>query len=413
MADIALISHQGFAAVNFRKTLIQLLIAKGHTVYVLAPDYKAEEMQAIRSFGATPIHYFLNRAGINPIADLIATLRLLKLLRKLKVDVSFSFSVKPVIFGSIAAYFAGVGSIVCMVEGLGYIFIDEAGVKYPSTLPPRESMLAWCARRGQWIYAGWKHTHRSLLKALVKNLYKMSMRLAGRVIFLNPDDMEYFIYSGIVEPGKCLNLGGIGVDLNEWAVVPISLEPVSFIMVARLLREKGVYEYIDAIRLLRPQYPSIRFYLVGSTDLNPGSVHADTLQEWITAGFVECPGHVEVRPWIERSSVFVLPSYREGVPRSTQEAMAMGRPVITTDAPGCRETVIENENGFLIPVGDAYALAAAMRKFIADPAIITKMGARSREIAEVRFDVVEKDAILLAQLLPFQMTTDVAETPGS
>jgi glycosyltransferase involved in cell wall biosynthesis len=285
-------------------------------------------------------------------------------------------------------------------KDLGQV-LEECGVKNPSTVPPSESRLAWCARKGQWIYAGWKHAHRSLLKVLVKNLYKMSMRLAGRVIFLNPDDMEYFISSGIVEPGKCLNLGGIGVDLNEWAVVPISLEPASFIMVARLLREKGVYEYIDAIRLLRPQYPSIRFYLVGSTDLNPGSVDAAALQEWVAAGLVESPGHVDVRPWIERSSVFVLPSYREGVPRSTQEAMAMGRPVITTDVPGCRETVIENENGFLVPAGDAHALAAAMRKFLENPAIIRKMGARSRQLAEFRFNAVDKDAIISAQLLPF------------
>jgi len=412
MADIALISHQGFAAINFRKTLIQLLIAKGHTVYVLAPDYKAEEMQAIRLFGATPVHYFLNRAGINPIADLIATLRLFALLRRLKVDVSFAFSVKPVIFGSIAAYFAGVRNILCMVEGLGYIFTDEVRVKNPLTVPPGESRLAWCARKGQWIYAEWKHTHRSLLKALVKNLYKTSMRLADRVILLNPDDMEYFISSGIVEPGKCLNLGGIGVDLNEWAVVPISLEPVSFVMVARLLREKGVYEYIDAIRLLRPQYPSVRFYLVGSTDLNPGSVNAATLREWVNAGFVECPGHVEVRPWIERSSVFVLPSYREGVPRSTQEAMAMGRPVITTDVAGCRETVIDNENGFLIPAGDAPALASAMQKFIENPTIIKKMGLRSRELAEVKFNAVDKDAIIMGQLLHFPAAANTAETSG-
>jgi glycosyltransferase involved in cell wall biosynthesis len=224
--------------------------------------------------------------------------------------------------------------------------------------------------------------------------------------------MEYFISSGIVEPGKCLNLDGIGVDLNEWAVVPISLEPVSFIMVARLLREKGVYEYIDAIRLLRPQYPNIRFYLVGSTDLNPGSVHATTIQEWVNSGFVECPGHVEVRPWIERSSVFVLPSYREGVPRSTQEAMAMGRPVITTDVPGCRETVIDNENGFLIPAGDAPALASAMQKFIENPTSIRKMGLRSRELAEVKFNALDKDAIIMGQLLHFRAAANTVESSG-
>lgn len=398
MAAIALISHQGFAAVNFRRTLIKLLVSEGHQVYVLAPDYKHEEMQSIRLFGATPIYYPLSRAGLNPIMDSITTFRLFVILRRLKVDISFSFSVKPVIFGSIAAYLAGVKNIVSMIEGLGYIFTDNITTKYRSTPESKADMLGLLNQARQWIMG---RLNKKFLKILVKLLYKLSLCLSDRVIFLNPDDIDYFTSLSVIEASRCINIGGIGVDLTEWVVVPISPKPLTFIMVARLLKEKGIYEYIEAIRLLKPSYPNIRFLLLGSTDLNPGSVPAATLQEWVSEGLVECPGHVDIKPWVAKSSVFVLPSYREGVPRSTQEAMAMGRPVITTDVAGCRETVVENENGFLVPAGDALSLAVAMQRFIRNPDIIKTMGARSRAIAEVKFNSIDKDAMILAQLLPF------------
>ena len=397
MAAIALISHQGFAAVNFRKTLIKLLVSEGHQVYVLAPDYKYEEIQSIKLFGATPVYYPLSRAGLNPIMDSITILRLFSILRRLKVDASFSFSVKPVIFGSIAAYLAGVKNKVSMIEGLGYVFTDNIIKKYPSALEFKADMPRLITHAWQWIDG---RVSKTFLRIVVKLLYKLAFRLTDRVIFLNSDDIDYFTSVGVIDASRCINLGGIGVDLTEWVVVPISPKPLTFIMVARLLKEKGIYEYIEAIRLLKPSYPDIRFLLLGSTDLNPGSVPAATLQEWVSEGLVECPGHVDIKPWMTKSSVFVLPSYREGVPRSTQEAMAMGRPVITTDVAGCRETVLENENGFLVPVGDALSLAVAMQRFIRNPDIIKTMGARSRAIAEVKFNAIDKDAMILAQLLP-------------
>jgi len=398
MATIALISHQGFAAVNFRKTLIKLLVSKGHQVYVLAPDYKQEEMQSIRLFGATPVYYPLSRAGLNPIMDSITTFRLFLILHRLKVDVSFSFSVKPVIFGSLAAYLAGVKNIVSMIEGLGYIFTENVATKYTSAVKPNAGMLGLLTQACHWID---DRLNKKFLKILVKFLYKLSLSLSDRVIFLNSDDIDYFASLNVIDASRCINLGGIGVDLTEWISVPIIAEPLTFIMVARLLKEKGIYEYIDAIRLLKPAYPAIRFLLVGSTDLNPGSLTAATLLEWVSEGLVEYPGHVDIKPWVAKSSVFVLPSYREGVPRSTQEAMAMGRPVITTDVAGCRETVVENVNGFLVPAGDALSLAAAMQRFIRNPEAIETMGARSRAIAEVKFNSIDKDAMILAQLLPF------------
>lgn len=273
MAAIALISHQGFAAVNFRKTLIKLLVSEGHQVYVLAPDYKYEEMQSIKLFGATPVYYPLSRAGLNPIMDLVTTLRLFSILCRLKVDASFSFSMKPVIFGSIAAYLAGVKNKVSMIEGLGYVFTDNIINKYPSALEFKADMPGLITHAWQWIDG---HLKKTLLRIVVKRLYKLVFRLTDRVIFLNLDDIDYFTSLGVIDAGRCINLGGIGVDLSEWVVVPISPEPLTFIMVARLLKEKGIYEYIEAIRLLKTSYPNIRFLLLGSTDLNPGSLPAAT-----------------------------------------------------------------------------------------------------------------------------------------
>jgi Glycosyltransferase len=165
--------------------------------------------------------------------------------------------------------------------------------------------------------------------------------------------------------------------------------PVTFLLAARLLREKGIVEYAEAARLVRSRHADARFILLGGLDTNPGGLRRDEIDAWVSEGVLEWPGHVpDVRPWLARASVYVLPSYyREGVPRSTQEAMAMARPVITTDAPGCRETVIDGRNGFLVPPRDPMSLAEAMERFVLDPELIVSMGEESRRIAEERFDV--------------------------
>jgi glycosyltransferase involved in cell wall biosynthesis len=170
-------------------------------------------------------------------------------------------------------------------------------------------------------------------------------------------------------------------------------------LMARLLREKGIYEYVEAARAVRQQHPHARFLLLGGTDPNPGALTREEVAAWVAEGVVEWLGHVDnVRPWIASTSVYVLPSYREGKPRSTQEAMAMSRPVITTDAPGCRDTVIEGVNGFLVPVRDSAALADAMMRFIDQPELIPRMGRESRRIAEERFDVHRINRVMLVEM---------------
>jgi glycosyltransferase involved in cell wall biosynthesis len=299
-------------------------------------------------------------------------LRLALRLRGLRVDMSFAYFIKPVIYGTLAAWLARVPRRFAMIEGLGYAFT------------PSSDAEPW---------------RRRVLRQMVSRMYQMGLKRAEKVFFLNDDDIMAFVSQGIVPNAKAIKLGGIGVDLAEWqAPPPPTTYPVVFLLVARLLREKGILEYAQAARQVKARYPQVRFVLLGGLDPNPGGLSRHQVEAWVAEGLLEWPGHVEVKPWLAQASVFVLPSYREGVPRSTQEAMAMSRPVITTDAPGCRETVVEGENGFLVPVRDVEALAQRMLRFIEQPALIASMGARSRQLAEERFDVNKINARILAVL---------------
>lgn len=359
MKRIALITSQAFSLVNFRAGLIREMLSRGVIVYALAPDYDDNSLSAVLSLGAIPVPYSMSRTGLNPLRDLLDVFRLAILLRKLKLDLTFSFFVKPVIYGALAARFASVPKYFAMIEGAGYIFTTN---NQPS------------------IY-------RRLLRRFVILLYRVSLSRAEKVFLLNPDDKELFVKERMVHLMKTILLDGIGVDLDYYRYSKPPLQPVCFIMVARLLREKGVLDYIKAARIVKMKHPFARFLLVGSIDINPGSVTQAEVSEWVEEGLVECPGQVQdVRIWIAQSSVFVLPSYREGLPRSTQEAMAMGRPVITTDVPGCRETVSDGFNGFIVPVLDYEALADVMSIFIENPELIMSMGIEGYHLAQKRFN---------------------------
>ncbi len=353
---------------NFRGPLIRDLVEAGVQVHALAPDYDDDLRQKILALGAFPVDFHLIRTGVNPICDGLDTLRLTALLRRLRPDVTLGYFIKPVIFGTLAAWLAGVPRRVAMIEGLGYVFTDS-GSRQP--------------------------LRRKLLRTLVSKLYRFSLARAHKVIFLNRDDLAEFVDVGLVDKAKVVNLGGIGVDLADWPLNPPLIQPVTFLLVARLLKEKGISEYVQAARQVKALHPNVRFVLLGGLDPNPGSLNQAEVDGWVEEGVLEWPGHVAVRPWLKQASVFVLPSYREGVPRSTQEAMAMGRAVITTDAPGCRETVDEGVNGFLVPVRNVPALTQAMLRFVENPALIAAMGHESRRLAEKRFDVHAINARLL------------------
>jgi glycosyltransferase involved in cell wall biosynthesis len=224
------------------------------------------------------------------------------------------------------------------------------------------------------------------------------------VFFQNPDDLALFQERGILQPHTpvCV-VNGSGVDVASFAVRPLPAAAlagaVRFLFIGRLLGDKGVREYAQAARLLKRSHPQVQCALVGWIDSNPNAISQAELDGWVADGSIEFLGRLaDVRPAIEACSVYVLPSYREGTPRTVLEAMAMGRAVITTDAPGCRETVVDGDNGFLVPVHSVDALAEAMARFITDPTLAARMGQRGRQLAEEKYDVHKVNAVMLKEM---------------
>lgn len=372
---IALVGTLVSSVMNFRLELIRQLVFEKHDVFVFCVDYDDSSRMKIQELGAIPISYSLNRSGLNPIRDLIDTWNLACQLKKISPDIVFSYFVKPVIFGTVAAWLAGIRRRVGMLEGLGYVFTD-----LPTGLSRKQKIL-----RKIQIY-----------------LYRVALPLLDKLIFLNPDDPVDLITKNFIKVKSISVLGGIGVDLKKYAYNEKKIEdPITFIFVGRLLAEKGIKEYIAAAESIKKRYPTVRFIVLGGLDEeNPGGLSRIELERLTTAGIVEYPGHAtSVKEWLVDSSVFVLPSYyREGVPCSTQEAMAVGRAVITTDVPGCRETVVDGVNGYLIQRWNAAELAEKMLRFVENPGLINKMGFESRCIAETRFDALEVNARLIEMI---------------
>jgi glycosyltransferase involved in cell wall biosynthesis len=369
---IALIGNQAFSLLNFRGPLIEDLVAAGAQVFAFAPDYDAAARERVRALGAEPVDFSISRSLGNPVYELRDIVRLAQAFRRFRIDVSFSFIVKVTIYATLAARLVGVPRRAAMIEGLGFAFIEEEGS------------------------ASWR---KRLIRQVVVTLGRLSLPMARPLIVLNPDDQEMVVRLRWAKPEHVVCLGGIGVDLDQWRPAPPVTEPLTFLLAARLLREKGIVEYVEAAQRVKARHPQVRFVLLGGLDDNPGALTEGEVRRWVQEGTIEWPGHVEVKPWLAQASVYVLPSYyREGVPRSTQEALAMGRPVITTDAPGCRETVVDGENGFLVPVRDVEALAERMLWFVEHPEAIGPMGVQSRRLAEERFDVRQINRRLMALL---------------
>ena len=289
----------------------------------------------------------------------VRTVRALTALyREIQPDVVLTYTIKPVIYGSLAARLAGVPRVCSMITGLGYSF----------------GTTTWRQRA---------------LNPIVRSLFRLALARNEIVFFQNPDDLRQFVESGLANDHQAVLVNGSGIDLAHFSVAPLPEGAPVFLLSARLIWEKGVGEYVEAARTLKAEYPAARFRLLGPLDPNPAAVSRAQLDAWRAEGVIEYLGFADdVRPAIAAASVFVLPSsYREGTPRSVLEALAMGRAVITTDAPGCRETVKRGENGFLVPTKDSRALADAMETFLRDPGLVRRMGARSRAIAEEKYDV--------------------------
>lgn len=369
---IALITSMADTLANFRGPLIADMTEAGIEVLALAPDYDERTRKAVRAYGGNPVDISLDRTGMRPWRDAADVFKLALQLRRLKPDATFSYFVKPVVYGSIAAWMAGVRQCFAMVAGLGYVFTGSAT---PDGLKRR------------------------IVRGITSGLYRFGFLACQKVFFQNQDDLQKFVTENLLPKSKAVLISGSGVDLERLSYIPPSNNQPVFLLMARLLREKGIYEYAEAARIVKQTVPNARFVLLGKTDSNPGSLTEALVRQWVAEGLIEWYGHVEdVRSWLVQSSVYVLPSWREGKPRSTQEAMAVGRAVITTDAPGCRDTVDPGVNGFLVPVRDPGALAKAMMRFIDEPELVLTMGAASRKIAEERFDVRKINRYILSQV---------------
>lgn len=363
MAKIVIIGPYARSLLSFRGDLMKEMVCLGHKVIAMAPEKGFEA-----DLNTIEIKYYplpMERASLNPIQDASLFLTLIRLLKNIKPDIVFVYAIKPVIYGSLAASLAGVRNIYSMVTGLGFVFIGNT-----------QKQL--------------------LLRKVINILYKLAFRRNKAVFFQNPDDMSAFVSLNLLAKSKTVLVNGSGVDVIRYNYVKPVIEPLSFLLIARLIWDKGIGEYVEAARQIKKKYPQVVFRLLGPYDSNPRAIQDKEINRWVDEGIIDYLGETQdVRPYIADSSVYVLPSYREGTPRSVLEAMAMGRPVITTDAPGCRETVKHGVNGFLVPVKDCNKLAEAMEYFIQSPGAISEMGKKSREIAVNKYDVKKVNQVIL------------------
>jgi glycosyltransferase involved in cell wall biosynthesis len=301
----------------------------------------------------------LDRTGLDPWRDLKSIVALRRTMAELRPDVLLAYTMKPMVYGAIAARLAGVGRVFTMVEGLGYAFADG------------------------------DERRRRVLRLIQSQLYRLAFGLSTASFVLNPDDRDYLRERRLASPRhELVLLDGIGVQLDHYAPSPVPEGPPHYLFIGRLIQDKGVASFAAAARAVKRRHPDARFTVLGGFDTAPGAIEPETMRGWQDEGILEHAGTTDdVRPFIRAATVFVLPStYREGVPRSTLEAMAMGRAIVTTDAPGCRETVRHGENGLLVPKHDGEALAAALCRFADEPDLARTMGAASRRYAEERFD---------------------------
>lgn len=370
---ILLIGSEPRSLINFRGTLIEAFLARGHEVHTAASFEDADEAIAdrLRSLGAAVHAVSLQRTGTSVLSDLRTLLSLFHLMRRSAPDVVIAYTIKPVVYGMVAASAAGVKRRFAIITGLGYLFSGE--------------------KRGK----------QRLTQRLAEFLYGRAFACTHKVFFQNPDDEALFRRLRLLPAGlPSVVVNGSGVDTAQFDIAPIPKEPVTFLLMARLIGAKGIREYVTAAAEVRRSRPETRFLLLGGREEGPDCIAPDELVGWEEDGIVKWLGRLDdVRPAIAGAHVFVLPSYyREGIPRSVLEAMAMGRPVITTDSPGCRETVTHGENGFLVPVRDTAALVNAMCRFLDDPSLIERMGQSARRIAETKYDVHCVNSVMLAEM---------------
>lgn len=365
------------SVLNFRGKLLEAIHAQGYEIHIMAPEFASfpEEQQKLQALGYHLHEIPMQRTGTNPLADLKLLKHIYRKIRQIQPDYVLSYTIKPVIYGTLAAWLAKVPHRFALITGLGYAFQNVESGK------------------------------RSFFQKLVHGLYAQALKHSDKVFFQNPDDLKLFQDMHLLDANKAtVVVNGSGVNVQDFDVMPLPKDDAgvvkaSFLLIARLLGDKGVREYAESARIIKAQYPESEFHLVGWIDDNPSAISQAELDTWIADGRLKYWGKLsDVRRAIAESSVYVLPSYREGTPRTVLEAMAMGRAIIITDAPGCRETVTNGVNGYLVAVKSVGELVQSMQYFIEDPKLIEYMGQRSREIALNKYDVHQVNKHMMAEM---------------
>lgn len=349
MVRVALAANSTWNLENFRTGVISELVRQGHDIVTISPDSRG-----LRVAGEAIPHRRceMDRSGMNPIDDALYFARLLRTLKQERPDVLFSYTIKPNIYGSLACRLLGIRAVP-NVSGLGTAFL------------------------------GFSH-----LRRLVIVMYRSAFKHANPVFFQNEEDCSLFVSQKIVQQSQARVLPGSGVDLRRFAPSELP-KSATFLLIARLLGDKGVREYVAAARNFRRENPTAEFLLLGDLDSeNRTAINPDELEAWIREGVVEHLGSTQdVRPYIRRAAAVVLPSYREGLARTLLEAAAMGRPLIATDVPGCRQVVREGDTGFLCQPKDSESLAGALSRFCTlSQNERSRMGARARKMVEREYD---------------------------
>ncbi|WP_284295489.1 glycosyltransferase family 4 protein [Thalassotalea loyana] len=368
MMKVAVIGAYPDSIMSFRGAMIKAMVDAGHDVLVMSAPASAKVVKDVESLGARFQAYDVQRNGLNPIADLKTFWQLRNMLKSFQPDKVLAYTIKPVIWGGLACRLHRNVEFYGLITGLGYAF--EKG-----------SLL------------------RNLVNGLVKFLYRISLKKARHVIFQNNDNLALFVKLALCKDAQTKRVHGSGVSLSHYPFTPLPEQPPTFLLIARLLGDKGIREYVAAAETVKKSYPDCRFVLVGPEDSSPDKIEMSLIHQWHEQGVIEYLGETKnVLPFIQSCHVYTLPSYHEGLPRTVLEAMSVGRPILTTDAVGCRETVIDNRNGRLVKVKDSQALAEAMQWFLANQEQWGEMASASREFATELFDADKVNTEILSIL---------------
>lgn len=353
---IAVLSSHTTSLFWFRMDMMKEFVKSGNTVIALGSDNEYDWNNKFQKYNINYRQLYVERNGVNPLKDLKTFGELYKFMKKEKPDKVFAYQAKTVVYGSIAARLNGITEVYPLIAGLGSIF------------------------RGN----GFKN---KIVKTIMKIEYWVACKCSKKVFFQNNDDKNEFIHNGLIKDNKTFIINGSGVNIEKFKPAPLPKE-TAFLFIGRLIKDKGIIEYLEACKEVKMKHPNIRCLLVGPYDSNPSALKQEELKPYIDSRIIDYYGEQsDVRPFIAQCSTFVLPSYHEGTPKAVLEAMAMGRPIITSNAPGCRETVADGVNGYLVEVKDIKGLINKMEYFISNTEISQVMGNVSLKIAKQKYDV--------------------------